>query len=72
MNRQNCLVLKHLELNGTITSVEAWEIYGITRLSARIAELREFNNILTEYETTVNRFGETVRFAKYIYKGAIE
>lgn len=72
MKNQNWLVLQHLVLNGEITSMEAFEMYGITRLAARISELRAFNNIVTEYETAVNRYGETVRFAKYIYKGAIE
>ena len=34
-------VLKHIERYGKITSMKAFERYGITRLAARIHNLRE-------------------------------
>lgn len=34
-------VLEHIETQGSITSVEAYELYGITRLSAIILIIRK-------------------------------
>ena len=44
---QTDLVEKHLKEKGNITSWEAFELYGITRLSAKIYELRKKYNILS-------------------------
>lgn len=38
---QNYQVLEHLKTHGSITSWQAFEEYGITRIGARIHELRE-------------------------------
>jgi len=38
---QEQMVLKHIERYGKITSMKAFEKYGITRLAARIHNLRE-------------------------------
>lgn len=60
-------VLGHLEAHGDITSLEAINDYGITRLSAVIFNLRdEGYNIRTKMERGVNRFGEETHFARYI------
>lgn len=40
MKSQNDIVLEHLRKHGTITSLEAVNRYGITRLAARISDLR--------------------------------
>ena len=46
---QNKTVLQHMEKYGSISSYEAFEKYRITRLSARIHDLREQGfNITTE------------------------
>lgn len=53
------------EHNG-ITSRDAFTHLGITRLSARIKELRELGyNISTIMVDGTNRFGEPVRFGLY-------
>ena len=60
-------VLKHLKnhKNG-ITSMTAFERYGITRLSGRIFELRrDGHNIITDSVTEKNRFGHPVTYARY-------
>ena len=66
MNTQTMRVLEHLEKCGSITTLEATTAYGITRLSARIWELRhiygeriraEKVRVKTRYgTTTVNRY----------------
>lgn len=46
---QNKTVLQHMEKYGSISSYEAFDKYRITRLSARIHNLREEGyNIITE------------------------
>lgn len=63
---QNEAVLKHIKTHGTITSMEAFELYGITRLSARISDLRGMGyNIGSTTVTTKNRYGQTTNFAEY-------
>lgn len=60
-------VLRHLREYGSITSLEAFREFGITRLGSRIYTLRQSGyDIISERETTKNRYGENVSFAKYI------
>ena len=60
-------ILKHLRAYPWITSKDAFEIYGITRLSARIKDLRDkgydIETVMVETET---RFGESCRYARYV------
>ena len=65
------LVLEHLKINKNITSWEAIQRYGATRLSAIIFNLRANHNIETNMIDVPTRFG-TTRVAQYIYKGAIK
>lgn len=68
---QKMQVLKHMQnhKNG-ITSMIAFERYGITRLSGRIFELRrEGVAIVTDNITTKNRFGHAVTYARYRIEG---
>jgi 4-hydroxy-3-methylbut-2-en-1-yl diphosphate synthase IspG/GcpE len=64
MSMSQCqTVLNHLEY-ASITSMQAFSEYGITRLAARIADLRESGcNVVT---TMVSRNGKT--FAVYSIK----
>jgi len=60
-------ILNHLIRYGGLTSKEAFERYGITRLSARIKELREMGyDIKTFMEEGENRYGEAVRYGRYV------
>ena len=60
-------VLNHLEEYKTITSLEAIELYGATRLSAIIFNLRKRGyNIITEDLPFVDRFGTKSHYGKYI------
>lgn len=60
-------VLRHLKDKGNITTFEAFTEYGATRLSAIIFELRKKYIITDEWIERVNRYGENIRFKKYIY-----
>lgn len=64
---QHSLIKKHLNRKGSITSWEAIQQYGCTRLSAVIYDLRNDGmKIRTDHVTKKNRYGYTVVFAKYI------
>lgn len=65
INSQREKVLNHL-MNNSLTSMQAFENYGITRLSAIIFNLRdEGYNINTTMCHSVNRFGNFCIYAKY-------
>lgn len=66
--RQVDMVLQHLHDFGSITQKDATEYYGIMRLPARINDLRNFGfEITTVNETCKNRFGKTVKYARYYF-----
>lgn len=70
MKGNKARLLNYLKTNHTITSMEAFQLFGLTRLSARIFELRQMGyKIDTILIDDVNRYGEPVRYAKYVYKG---
>lgn len=60
-------VLRHLEDRGSITSLDAFRDYGITRLAACVWVLRHKRglNIEGETETHKNRYGEKVHYSRY-------
>lgn len=60
-------VKEHLENYGTITSWQAIQQYGATRLSDIIFRLRKQGyDIQTKTECAKDRNGNTCQFAKYI------
>ena len=69
-NTQTKMILDHLKSNGSITSLEAIQQYGCTRLSACIFKLRKCGyDIENVPQTSKNRYGRNVTFAKYTLRG---
>ena len=67
---QEMMILNHLQSYGTITSLEAIQEYGITRLSDRIYTLRNKGYVITnDWTSGLNRFGKKVRWVKYTLEG---
>ena len=67
---QTNIVLFHLAQYGSITSMEAFENYGITRFSAALFVLRKRGyDIDTTIQHATNRYGRKVSYAKYILQG---
>ena len=59
-------VLKHLQTHGSITSMEAIDLFGATRLSAIIFNLRNKGyNISSVDKSMKDRYGHTVHYAEY-------
>ena len=64
-------ILEHLKTKGSITSMEAYDLYGVTRLASIIFSLRHKYDIDTLMQETKTRFGETCQYAEYIYIGEL-
>lgn len=63
---QKELVLAHLKSKGSITSMEAFQAYSITRLSAVIYELeRKGYHIISTLTEGTNKFNKPCRYATY-------
>lgn len=62
-------VYNYIIHHGSITTKQAFEELGITRLSEYIRQLRLDMQIDDEIETGINRYGEKVHWKKYYIKG---
>ena len=59
-------VLNHMKFYGGITTLDAVNKYGITRLSARIADLKNSGIVIyDEWVTVINRYGQKCRVKEY-------
>ena len=59
-------VLRYIDEHGSITPMEAFSEFGITRLAARVNELQRKGIVLErKMESGKNRFGENVRYMCY-------
>lgn len=67
VDTQRTRILNHLDKFGSITSLEAMQLYGIMRLASRISELRKSGyDIETVTEKGKNRYGEDTAYARYV------
>lgn len=65
----NC-IKNHLLVSGSITSLQAFENYGVTRLSAIIFKLRKSGYDISSIRMqTTNRYGNNTNYVKYVLKG---
>nr|DAG46189.1 MAG TPA: helix-turn-helix domain protein [Caudoviricetes sp.] len=68
MNQREKIVF-YIQKFGSISSMEAFQDLGITRLSARIYELREEGYKFEEtFKASKNRFGEIVYYKRYRFQ----
>ena len=67
---QKEMVLRYMMDNGSISSMEAFYELGITRLAARVFELRKSGyNIRMRAYSSLNRFGKPVTYSRYWIEG---
>lgn len=68
---QNEMVYDYLKKNGSITTYESFTELFITRLSARIYDIKKKYGIelKEEWITKKNRYGRICSFKKYILEG---
>lgn len=61
-------ILKYMQDFGSITPMQAFSDLGITKLATRISEMRKDGmQFHIEPIKAKNRYGKTVRFAKYSF-----
>lgn len=65
MKKQTERILQHMLDHGGITTLEAYNLYGVTRLSARIKELKEMHHITSERISVKNRYGNKCHVSRY-------
>ena len=71
--KQMLRVLTYFEEYGSVTRYEAMQDIGVANITAVISKLRKAGyNIVTETVKAKNRYGEPVRYARYVYKGKEE
>ena len=59
-------IVQYMRRYGSITPMEAFLDLGITKLATRIGEIsRGGKPISKQMETSVNRYGEQVRYMRY-------
>ena len=63
-------IINYITEFGSITPMEAFADLGITKLATRISEMRDDGmQFKIEMVKSKNRYGKTVRFAKYSFTG---
>lgn len=63
---QNQRIIEYMKQHSGITSMEASSHLGVTRLAARISEIKSSGvKVLDDFEECYNRFGEKVKFKRY-------
>jgi hypothetical protein len=64
--KQTDKILMYMQTEGEITQAVASDIFGCTRLAARISDLRKAGHkIGRRIEKGTNRYGEVVHYAVY-------
>ena len=68
MVSQKSMVLDYMEEFGSITPIDAFRDFGITRLSAIVFNLKEEGHDIDKViETGKNRLGNRTRYARYSF-----
>ena len=66
---QNEMVIGYIKDFGSISSKEAFDDLGITRLAGRIFDLKQRGyKFITKVDISKNRYGKPVKFARYSLK----
>jgi len=69
MRNQKERIIAYMERFGSITTAQAFIDLGVSRLSARIFDIKEDGYAIDEeWVTAKNRFGEDVTFKKFSLK----
>lgn len=62
-------ILQYIEEYGSITPLDALREFGCMRLASRISDLKRAGyDIKREFELARNRYGEKIRYARYMFR----
>jgi hypothetical protein len=63
-------IVQYIEENGSITQLDALREFGCMRLASRISDLkRQGVQVRRTMETSKNRYGEPICYARYTIRG---
>lgn len=63
-------IINYIEEHGSITPLDALREFGCMRLASRITDLKsEGYKFSTIIETSKNKYGDVIRYARYSLKG---
>jgi hypothetical protein len=63
-------IIGYIKDTGSITPLEALREFGIMRLASRICDIKKMGiNIKSEYVSSVNRYGEKIKYKEYWIEG---
>lgn len=62
---QNEVVLKHLQKGNSITTFEAFKLFGIVDLQSVIRNIRKTTDIQDKWVKGTNQHGELTKYKKY-------
>ena len=67
MKKSQCeRILNYIEENGSITQMDALREFGCMRLASRISDIkRQGIPVKRTMETSKNRYGESISYARY-------
>lgn len=71
LSNQERRIFAYCKENGSITSWEAMKELGIMRLASRIHDMRCKFTIIDTWVEDVNRYGDKIRYKRYIITGGI-
>lgn len=59
-------IIQYIEENGSITQLDALREFGCMRLASRMCDIKRMGYIVKNtMETSKNRYGEPIRYARY-------
>lgn len=65
-------VLEYLQENGSITQLQAWELFRASRLSSIIFNLKKYGySIISKSENFTDINGEKSYYVRYVYEGEV-
>lgn len=65
-------VLEYLQTNGSITQLQAWELFRASRLSSIVFNLKKYGyNIISKKVNFTDINGEKSHYVRYIYEGEV-
>lgn len=67
---QDNIILEHLKKGKTISTMEAFKLFGIVDLQSVIRNIRKTTDIQDKWVKGINQYGEPTRYKQY-FLGAV-
>ncbi len=62
---QDNMILAHLQQGKTISTMEAFKLFGIVGLQSVIRNIRKTTNVQDKWVKSTNQYGEPIRHKQY-------